>query len=307
MMNGIVYVASPGDPISEGLQDLGTVLQKGSWVSLVVTWYQPTINSTAMAPNPTGTVNDTVVASLVSQCKGMGLNTMLKPHVDLSADPTHWRGQIGAEFNRTQWDLWFEAYSAYIAHMCTVAQELEVDIVNIGTELTATQGQESSWRNTIALCRKVFHGPIVYGANHGDAHTIGWWDALDFIGIDAYYSLTNKHYPTVKELVSGWSSVVDNHLKPLVSRWNKTILFTEVGYQSTSAAAITPWAAPGNLSLATQANAYVALYESLNRYIGGVFWWAWSSQIHSGGPRDTGFSMHNKPSASAVSWRGQWN
>ena len=41
-----------------------------------------------------------------------------------------------------------------------------------------------------------YTGPLTYAANHGNETSVGWWNDLDYIGIDAYYPLTNKNNPT---------------------------------------------------------------------------------------------------------------
>jgi hypothetical protein len=49
-------------------------------------------------------------------------------------------------------------------------------------------------------------------------------------------------------------------LAPLSRKFDRPVVFTEIGYQSVSGAAQTPWAASGKLSLATQERCYLALY-----------------------------------------------
>jgi hypothetical protein len=34
-----------------------------------------------------------------------------------------------------------------------------------------------------------YSGPLLYAANHGNEGSVAWWDAVDIIGVDAYYSL----------------------------------------------------------------------------------------------------------------------
>jgi hypothetical protein len=109
-------------------------------------------------------------------------------HVDLAHDPDHWRGQIGQGFIQTQWDDWFYSYTQYMKLMASTAESLGVDLLIVGTELSETEAQESHWRQVIAAIRKKYSGAIVYGANHGGIgwDNVKWWDAVDFIGLDAY-------------------------------------------------------------------------------------------------------------------------
>jgi len=49
---------------------------------------------------------------------------------------------------------------------------------------------ESSWRALIAEVRTVYAGPLSYAANFDEVGQVGFWDALDAIGVNAYYPLS---------------------------------------------------------------------------------------------------------------------
>jgi len=101
----------------------------------------------------------------------------------------------------------------------------------IGTELYITTTQhEQKWRNIIKEIRKVYSGQLTYAANfHKEYEEIKFWDALDYIGVQAYFALTNKENPSLKELRKGW---IPHHrrLKQFHEKWQKPIVFTEIGY-----------------------------------------------------------------------------
>jgi len=312
-MNGLVYVQFPTDDAptsSDMLVEMSTVVGgsgANGWVSLVITYFQPNVSSTSIAPNAQSLSLSALRTSIV-QAKSLGLRVMLKPHVDLSNDAPHWRGQIGQNFTESDWRQWFQSYSTYMASMATLARETQIDILNVGTELSATEFREKDWRAVIKLCRSLYPGPLVYGTNHGDELSVNFWDALDYIGIDAYYPLSTVHYPKLPDLISSWGKL-STVLGPLAQKWKKSILFTEVGYESLSGAAITPYAGTGNLSITTQTNCYAAVYEALwtQSWFDGVFWWAWSSAVVDGGPKQYAYTVHNKPAAAVVAYMGlQW-
>jgi hypothetical protein len=71
---------------------------------------------------------------------------------------------------------------------------------------------------------------------------------LDYIGTDAYYPLTQISYPSIADILAGWTTWVPQ-LQNLSATYQKQIIFTEIGYQSVADATITPWAADGPLSL----------------------------------------------------------
>ena len=226
--------------------------------------------------------------------------------MDLANDPLHWRGEIGQFFNSSDWTAWFLSYQALLTSVAAVSTK--ADVLNIGTELSLAQTQEAQWRQTISLVRNHFKGLLTYGANHNDESTVKWWDAIDWIGVDAYYPLGNDS--SVDALVISWQKIFSSILEPLSSKYNKPIIFTEVGYQSVTGAAITPWAAHGSLSIATQERCYIALYiaaRSAKFPLIGVQWWALTDLPQDGGGSDTGFSMHNKPSATVIQQQGAYN
>jgi len=45
------------------------------------------------------------------------------------------------------------------------------------------------WRDLIARVRHVYPGPLTYGANFDEYEQVGFWDALDYVGINAYFPL----------------------------------------------------------------------------------------------------------------------
>lgn len=88
----------------------------------------------------------------------------------------------------------------------------------------------------------------------------------------------------------------------LSRQYNKTVIFTEVGYESRADTAISPWAASGPLDLTAQANAYEATFQAVNHqtWFAGSLWWAWSSNYQDGGASDSGFSPKEKPAAAVL-------
>jgi len=62
-----------------------------------------------------------------------------------------------------------------------------------GDELGGTSKREREWRAIIAEVRKHFKGSLVYCANWADdLHQTQFWDALDWIGVQAYYPLSKR-------------------------------------------------------------------------------------------------------------------
>lgn len=279
-----------------------------NWVSIIVTQYQDNLNSTAIAPTA-GTPTDADVIHAITEAHQLGLKVMLKPHVDLWADPTHWRGEIGGGFNATQWNAWFTSYRTFINHYAALAEAQAVEQFAVGVELSQTEAQEAHWRTTIAGVRARFDGPITYAANHsGDETSLTWWDAVDLIGVDAYYPLATTNNPTPAQLAAAWEPVVDT-LADLSAAWDKPIIFTEVGYRSIDGAGRHPWdwQLDGTVDLDEQADLYEALLAAVydQPWFAGAYWWNWDVDPFQGGPCGKGYEIYDKPAENVLrSWYG---
>jgi hypothetical protein len=279
------------------------------WISLIVTCYQDSLGSTRVAANEsTPTDNDLVRA--IGRAHALGLKVMLKPHVDLSQDPSHWRGQIGEAFStEAQWTEWFSSYRAFIEHYADLAAAQQAEQFCVGCELEGTSQREADWRVVVAAVRARYPGPLVYAGNHsGEEAGMAWWDALDLIGVDAYYPLSAKTDPTLVELKTAWQPLAAS-LAALSARWQKPVLLTEIGYRSLDGAAMHPWdwQIQGKVDLQEQADCYRAALESVYEepWFGGIYWWSWSPDPLEGGPEDSGYSPHGKPAESVLrKWFG---
>eukprot|EP00026_Physarum_polycephalum_P007613 Phypoly_transcript_07677.p1 GENE.Phypoly_transcript_07677~~Phypoly_transcript_07677.p1 ORF type:complete len:491 (+),score=53.79 Phypoly_transcript_07677:108-1580(+) len=298
IMNGMVYAGWTTGGYSSPFSDISVkelAQTHNSWVSIVWTWYQDTMNSTEIAPETNISPSEADIAHFVQTAKSLGLKVAFKPHVDLSNDPAHWRGEIGTYFDQDQWNTWFASYQSFIYYVASVAAKLDADLLIVGTELSVTESQVDLWRATIQGIRKIFGGPLVYGANWSPFN-VTWWDALDFIGIDAYFPLSQDVNPPVKTLVSGWDGPMAIVSK-VAKQYNKTVIFTEIGYQSRANAATAPYGVNGPLNLLAQSNCYQAFFMAVysQPWFQGVFWWAWGTDPNEGGQCDSEYTPHNKP------------
>lgn len=114
---------------------------------------------------------------------------------------------------------------------------------------------EEHWRDLIASVRERYSGPIGYAANFDQYREVGFWDALDVIGINAYFPLrepggtdTETRTNTLREeLTAGWSRVLQEIARYRVSRGleNHPVVFTELGYVPRTGATLAPWAGDG--------------------------------------------------------------
>lgn len=266
-----------------------------TWIALIVTCNQGTINSTDIYCNNGPTDNETIYA--IQTAHAAGLRVMLKPHIDLTDDFSHWRGEIGKNFNQDQWQAWFKSYTTYITHFASLAQDQNVDAFVVGTEMVTPSAHDPEWRAIVLAVRAQYSGPLTY-AGFQNEFSITWWDALDMIGIDAYYPLTRSASPSLDQLIASWQTTATK-LEALSKRWNKPILFTEVGYQSLDKININgggaPWSNP--LDLQEQADCYEAVFRVFSEkpWWRGAFWWVLDTNAAQGGAYDKGWTPLGKP------------
>jgi len=218
-----------------------------------------------------------------------GIKTLLKPHIWIRRANGKWRSDI--EMNsEEEWNQWFEQYEAFILHHARLAEQFQFEGLCIGTELyIASTQHEQRWRNIIAKIRKVYSGQLTYAANfYKEYEEIEFWDALDYIGIQGYFSLTNTEHPSLQALKEGWIPHLQK-IKKVQARWQKPIVFTEIGYRSSKDAAIHPWewekrgeVEEEEISLQTQALCYQAMFETFwqEEWMNGFYIWKWTPEIY---------------------------
>jgi len=305
---------------AESFRSLQRLRDTGAnWVRLLMTWFQDTINTTAIYPiNPPSylaTVKDEDLTAVTNEAHRLGMKVFFSPVLDPNWDiPTNirggpgsvWRGMIGQYFNNSQWDAWFASYRTFILHYAVLAQKLNVEQFAIAAELLIPFQRTAGWRDIIKDIRSVYTGILTVATTHQQAPE--FWSDLDIIGIDAYFPLiTVSDYPTVPDLVKAWQPIISK-LEMYTKTYNKTILFSEIGYCS----AFRSHAHPPSMELIDgedcsvwslcvkleeQKNTYEAVFEALTPYSWweGVFWWLWRTDTSDGGTCDPGFSPVGKP------------
>jgi len=261
---------------------------------LIITWYQKkTPNTTQIYPINGKTPTDDAVNTAIQKAHTLGIKVMLKPHID-PEDGT-WRAFIGQNFTDHEWNEWFYSYTEFITHYA----QLNADQFCIGVEYVTASTRQQQWRSVVSSIRAVFTGPITYAANWGsEINQFTWGDALDFIGVDAYYPLTNNTQPSYQELVEGWITW-SLQLKNISLLWKKPLIFTEVGYKSITGGAIMP----GNFSVdgAVNGTQQMECFQSvLDTFVKedwwqGVFWWAWLTDPQSGTLNPKDYTPQQKP------------
>lgn len=215
------------------------------------------------------------------------------------------------------WQAWFLSYRTFILHYARLAEKNGMDGLCVGMELHRTAVErEADWRELIEAVRAVYRGKLVYAANWGEEFkSIPFWDALDYIGIQAYFPLTEKSHPSVTDLMAGWIPHVEA-MERVQKRFGKPVIFTEIGYRSSVNTAIRPWewrssstGATDRDDLETQVRCYEAFFRTFweKDWLAGMYLWKWfPNSRDAGGVFDKNFTPQNKPAEGVMrTWYGK--
>ncbi|MEA3328947.1 MAG: discoidin domain-containing protein [Candidatus Omnitrophota bacterium] len=249
-------------------------------IGIMIVWMQDTIEENTISSDLKDTPDDEALVHAINKAHCLGMKVMLKPHVDVRTG--QWRGDIIPSQD------WFAAYKKYLIYYARLAAQYNVELFSIGTELvnTTLPMWQSQWEDVIKEVRSVFPGRLVYSANWDEYKTVDLWDKLDFIGIDAYFPLTEKKNPAKEELIAAWrhnALEIDNWLKE--KKLNKPVVFNEVGYCSADGTNMQPWSVLSNLEKEfidqeEQADCLEAMLIACSDYpwFKGFYWWNYFPQ-----------------------------
>jgi len=290
-----------GSPTSA--RSLGRLRELGvEWISITPFGFQSGPTGTSITWKRKGILEtDESLKQAADDAHALGMRVMLKPHIWV-ASPA-WPGSVG-QTTPEGWRLWFDSYARFILHYARLAGSIRADALCVGTELEKTTVHTAAWAKMIASIRTVYDGPLTYASSFQEVHAVGFWDRLDFIGVNGYYPLAPSRTPTVEELVAAWSTE-RKRLAALSERLGKPIVFTELGYRSADFAAWKHWETPRDapVNLQAQANAYEAFFRAIwpEPWCGGVYWWKWHSYLYHSYRGSNEFEPANKPAEAVIS------
>ncbi len=239
---------------------------------------------------------------LIQFAKEHGMKVMLKPHVWVMGEG--WTGDYKLK-SEDDWKIWEHDFTKYILNHANLANSMDVELFCIGTEYrTPAKERPAFWKRLINEVRKVYNGEITYAANWDNYDQISWWDAVDYIGIDAYFPLAEGDELSVEEIKRAWIPIKEK-LEDFSSKWKKKILFTEYGYQSVNGGVGKHWEidkSRENANMEIQSNAYEALYQSLweEEWFKGGFLWKWHLTTYGSRENKTRFTPQGKPAEKVI-------
>lgn len=252
--------------------------------------------------NSSGDENDEGVVHSAISARQLGMFVVLKPQLWLGRGK--WPGDV-AMTNEADWQQFFNDYYRWIRHYALLAEMYDMDALCIGTEFAkATLAREQDWRKLIHKIRGLYGGKLTYAANWGEEfEKLAFWDELDFMGLNCYYPLSTNQLATKEELSAGFAKVLEKAEK-VQKRFNKPLVFTEIGFKSVQ----TPWLMPHEASNDApyfgehQKMCYEVVFENIRgkAWIQGILWWKFPSYIEHRGIENDDFTPNRKPAEAVV-------
>ncbi len=272
------------------------------WIALAFWTWQESVHSTEIPFDYGYTVTDRDIMAAVDNAKSLGLKVCLKPVVN-SKDGI-WRAHIGfpeeESSQQNYWEKWFTSYTNFLCHYAELAEELDCEMFCIGCEMIKTERQTRRWRELIQKVRAIYHGPLIYNANHGSEEGIEWFDDVDIIGTSAYYPVGSVPGDSEENMIEKWLAVKEK-MERLYEKFHKPIVFMEIGCRSALGCATMPWDFTHRdlpMSEDEQANFYSSVLKVFwdVDWFSGFFWWDWSTKLYplEEAASNRGFDIYGK-------------
>ena len=217
----------------------------------------------------------------VKQC----VNLMHQNDIQVMLKPQIWigNGAFTGDIQMTSQKDWRQFEKQYTAMMMLYAQlaaSTNTEMICIGTEMNNfVIKRPEYWSGLIKKIRSVYNGKLTYAENWDTYETVPFWSALDFIGIDAYFPISDKKTPTVAEAKDSWQPIRQS-LQAFSESNDKQVIFTEFGYRSKDYAGKQPWDSnrkKSNINQQAQTNLLKAILQNFweESWFAGGFLWKW--------------------------------
>lgn len=305
-MNGVSFVASR-NPVDQAHID--PVIQvQANFASIMPFGFIRSLNNPEIIYNTErqwfGETFDGA-AQYIEMLHGNNIKVMLKPQIWI------WRGEFTGYLKMSSEEHWQEledSYSKFILEYASLAQSTKVDLFCIGTELEQfIVHRPKYWEKLISEIKTIYKGKLTYAANWDEYKRVPFWNQLDFIGVDAYFPISESVTPSISEAREGWQRWKEE-MEGVSNTHNRNILFTEYGYRSMDYSGKEPWQTSrdqNNVNLAAQANLLTALYEEIwneSWFAGGYIWKWFIDHEMAGGEDNDRFTPQNKPAGMVVQY-----
>ncbi len=232
------------------------------------------------------------LARAVEIARAEGMELFWKPHLAYWGSFA-WRGDIDFGDDEAAWRRFFDGYRDFIVDQALFAERAGVKLFAVGVELERTTAREAEWRRILAAVRAVYRGRLTYAANWDGLDRVPFWEALDAIGVHAYFPLVEADDPDGATLARAWDAPLARLAELSARAGGKPVLFAEIGYNRSPDAARRPWEYRMEDTAAARRLRARLIAAAIDRVeaaplVEGMFWWKW---IPGPDRRDRDFSM----------------
>ena len=250
--------------------------------------------------------NEARIERTIADARARGLRVALIPHVYVMSG--EWRGQIDPGYDEA-WERWFTSYEEYLLRYARLAQRNGVELLSVGVEFkSSTNYRPERWRELIGKVREVYSGLLTYSSNWDEVDQVPFWDALDLIGVNAFWPLADEPSDGY-DVMRQHAAEIALELESLYYHFARPVVLTEMGVKSAADSALAPWEWPEDCTgldydEGYQAEAYDALIGTLSRepWFYGLFVWKYFSDLHDDTQeKPTGFTPYGKRAEGVLS------
>lgn len=303
-INGVSFVASRKEAAQEHIDEV--LLVNANHAAIMPFGFIRDINSPEIIHNTDRQWFGETKAGAkqyIEQLHKNGVQVMVKPQIWISNGV--FTGTLTMK-SEEKWEALEKSYDDFILTYAELAEETNAELLCIGTELEQfVKHRPEYWKRVIQKIRKIYNGKLTYAANWDEYPRTTFWEDLDYIGIDAYFPLSEEKTPTVAQLKKGWQSW-KKKIFELALEKDKRVIFTEFGYRSMDFTAKKPWLVDRNdqnVNLEAQVNAKKAIYSEFwnEEWFAGGYVWKWFiDHDRAGGTEDNRFTPQNKPAQKVI-------
>lgn len=297
------FFSGEGELLTEAAeQSMRRLASNGlNWICIPVNAWQETFASTRIFSYYGRTQTDPEIIHAVKLAKSLGLKVCLKPMVNCLDHA--WRARIDfpTEEYCNYWDQWFDSYQHFMLHYARLAEELGCEMLCTGCEMAGMDKQSAHCRALIAHVREVYHGILMHNINHGDELRFDWLDAVDVIGISAYYPVTDPEHTGIETMRKKWTDVIPT-LTACHELYDRPIMFAEIGVRNEQGCTMYPWDFKYRMELPVDEQEQSDFYETAMEatwnidWFCGYFWWDWKAVIpdESEAKQNRDFTIYGK-------------
>jgi hypothetical protein len=237
----------------------------------------------------------------IRQAKAAGLKVMIKPQLWMH---NRFTGDLAFQ-SESDWKKFEQSYSDFLFQLLPLADSLGVEVFCLGTELDSfIHYRPHYWGWLIDTIRSVYSGKLTYAENWDAYARVPFWEKLNYIGINAYFPLSDEKTPSGATLSNAWKKHCAA-MQTLSEKTGRPVLFTEFGYRSIDYCAREPWQSyhPGETNNEAQLNAFEALFRECwhQPWFAGGFCWKWFDKLSRPDvSAETDYTPQGKPAEALI-------